>query len=107
MFSDYSTNCQPAGYASGLHTLLSIRLSYDDADIDTFFFNASFNIEKIKIAEQVYGFRLTMETDKPYAYGETEKYTFDIKRTHLLNSVFAARIRIAIVLNAVPTASGS
>ena len=62
------------------------RVLYDDADIDTFFFNASFNIEKIKIAEQVYGFRLTMETDKPYAYGETEKYTFDIKRTHLLKT---------------------
>lgn len=42
------------------------------------YFNASFNIEKIFVADELYGLRLTMETDKPFGYGETEKQTFDI-----------------------------
>jgi len=40
-------------------------------------YNASFNVETIKIAEKTYGLRLTMETDSPFGYGEqvVEKYT--------------------------------
>lgn len=57
------------------------RVLYDDDDIDTFYYNASFNVEKIKVGERVCGLRLTMETDKPYAYGVEEKFTFAVTRT--------------------------
>ena len=43
---------------------------------DPCFFNASFNLERIKIREIVYGFRLTMETDAPFGYGEEKKKHF-------------------------------
>ena len=42
------------------------------------YFNASFNIEKIFVADELYGLRLTMETDKPFGYGETQTVTKDI-----------------------------
>lgn len=41
------------------------------------YFDASFNIEKIFVADELYGLRLTMETDKPFGYGETQKYVLD------------------------------
>lgn len=37
------------------------------------YYNASFNIEKIKLNEILYGLRLTMETDKPFGYGVETK----------------------------------
>ena len=47
---------------------------YDDTENKDFrYYNASFNISKIKIAEVLYGIRLTMETDKPFAYGSEIK----------------------------------
>ena len=36
------------------------------------YFNASFNITNIYVDDRLYGFRLTMFTDKPYGYGEEE-----------------------------------
>lgn len=42
------------------------------------YFNASFNVEKIFVADELYGLRLTMETDKPFGYGETQTVTKDI-----------------------------
>lgn len=62
------------------------RVFYDDEDIETFYFNASFNIEKITIGEKVCGLRLTMESDRPYAYGETQKFTITATRTTLAKS---------------------
>lgn len=64
------------------------RVLYDDDDIDTFYYNASFNVEKIKIGERVCGLRLTMETDKPYAYGVEEKFVFTITRTTTAKNYF-------------------
>lgn len=50
----------------------------DDKDRDTCYYNASFNIEKIKIGEKLFGLRLTMESDRPFGYGQTlsVNYTF-------------------------------
>lgn len=39
---------------------------------DTCYYNASFNVSKIKINERIYGIRLSMETDKPFGYGEEQ-----------------------------------
>lgn len=60
------------------------RVLYDDDDIDTFYYNASFNVEKIKIGERVCGLRLTMETDMPFAYGAEQKFTYTVTRTTTL-----------------------
>lgn len=46
------------------------------------YFNASFNVEKIFVADELYGLRLTMETDKPFGYGETQKITQDITQAN-------------------------
>ena len=52
---------------------------YDDAENKDFrYYNASFNISKIKIAEVLYGIRLTMETDKPFAYGSEVKNNWSV-----------------------------
>lgn len=45
---------------------------------DTCYYNASFNVDKIKVNEKLVGMRLTMETDKPFGYGQeqTVSWTF-------------------------------
>lgn len=42
----------------------------DEEEIDTCHYNASFNIEKIKLAESLIGLRLNLETDKPFGYAD-------------------------------------
>ena len=53
-------------------------LDEDDKLRDTCYFNVSFNVEKIKIAEKMFGLRLTLESDKPFGYGQelTTSWTF-------------------------------
>ena len=52
---------------------------YDDTENKDFrYYNASFNISKIKIAEVLCGLRLTMETDKPFAYGTEVKNNWTV-----------------------------
>lgn len=53
---------------------LKFQVYDEDLDIDTCYYEASFNIEKIKIREIVYGLRLTMETNRPFAYGQEQNY---------------------------------
>lgn len=61
-----------------------LKFQLHDSDIDYeegCYFDASFNIEKIKINEILYGLRLTMETNKPFAYGDEEKIKWTISDT--------------------------
>lgn len=44
----------------------------DDFEKEDCYYNASFNVDKIKINEKLCGLRLTMETDKPFGYGEEQ-----------------------------------
>lgn len=61
------------------HEFLCFRPIYSEDWCGTnFTLNASFNVEKITVAEKVYGLELTMFTDSPYAYGDEEKMCFDI-----------------------------
>lgn len=53
----------------------------DDTVSDTCYYDASFNIEKIKIAEKLCGLHLTMETNRPFGYGATVKNTWSISDT--------------------------
>lgn len=48
---------------------LPFRAVEEGDDADTCYFDASFNISKIKINERLYGLELTMITDKPFGYG--------------------------------------
>ena len=49
-----------------------------DCENDICYHQASFNVSKIKISEKLYGLRLTMETDKPFGYGQEQviKWSF-------------------------------
>lgn len=53
------------------------------------YFNASFNVEKIKLDNRIYGIRLTMETDSPYAYGETvvETHQFSANDSYIIKDI--------------------
>lgn len=62
----------------------------DDSERDTCYYNASFNIDKIKIGELLCGLRLTMETDKPFGYGQEQRasYTFsNTTKPYLLSDI--------------------
>ena len=60
-----------------------LKFQLHDSDIDYeegCYFDASFNIEKIKINEILYGLRLTMETNKPFAYADEEKIKLQLEK---------------------------
>ncbi len=57
---------------------LKLRIIDEENDVEPYFFNASFNVQKIKINDKLFGIRLNMETDKPFAYGETISQKFTI-----------------------------
>lgn len=48
---------------------------------DTCFFEASFNVEKIFFGGTLYGLNLTMETNRPFGYGEEQVLVYDITDT--------------------------
>lgn len=45
------------------------------------YYNASFNIEKITVNKELYGVRLTMETDSPFGYGQEFMTVLNINDT--------------------------
>lgn len=47
----------------------TINTKTKDPDVNTCYFNGSFNIGKIYIVDKLYGLELTLETDSPYGYG--------------------------------------
>jgi len=59
---------------------LKFRFVYDEEEVlpDSCYFNASFNIQNVKIDEMLYGLSLTMETDAPFGYGEAFEKTWTI-----------------------------
>lgn len=58
---------------------LKFQAFNENSNIDDFcYYNASFNINKIKIGEKLYGLRLTLETDKPFGYGQTQTVEWEI-----------------------------
>lgn len=62
----------------------------DDKERDTCYFNVSFNIEKVKIAEKLYGLRLTLESDAPFGYGQelTTNWNFsDVSVSKILSDM--------------------
>lgn len=57
---------------------LKFRVLDDETHFGSRFYLASFNVSKIKIGEILYGIDLTMETDKPFAYGKELHYSWEI-----------------------------
>lgn len=55
----------------------------DDKERDTCYFNVSFNVEKIKINEVLYGLRLTLESDKPFGYGQEQYVQWNFSDTSI------------------------
>lgn len=69
---------------------LKFQIYDSDLDYETCYFEASFNVEKIKIHETTYGLRLNMETNKPFGYGAEQrvKWTFsDTSSYKLLSNI--------------------
>lgn len=52
---------------------LPFRFIDEDGEVDEIFFDASFNIEKIISDDKIYGLHLTMQTNRPFGYGEQYK----------------------------------
>lgn len=53
----------------------------NDHERDSCYYDASFNLEEIKINEKLYGVRLTMETNRPFGYGEDKYEILEITDT--------------------------
>ena len=64
------------------------QVLYDEKNHEACFYNASFNIDKLKISDRFYGMRLTMETDKPFGYGEEQKTSFSFRNANLSGTFF-------------------
>lgn len=60
---------------------LKFRVVDNEELCESRFYYSSFNLSKIKIGEILYGIALTMETDKPFAYGNEQIFNFDITDT--------------------------
>ena len=58
-----------------------LRFYDDEHNEKPRYYNGSFNIAKIKIAERLYGLELTLFTDKPYAYGNEESFLWNCTDT--------------------------
>lgn len=68
---------------------LKFQVLYEDGNnCETCYFNASFNIEKIIIAGKLYGLRLTMESDSPFAYGEEQTVTLDFEDVSVKKNLY-------------------
>lgn len=60
---------------------LKFQILFDPCDIpetEPCYYEASFNVEKVKIGEVLYGLELTMETNAPFGYGEEYVYSHEI-----------------------------
>lgn len=60
----------------------------EDDDITTCYYNASFNVEKIKVAEDLVGLSLTLETDKPFGYGDIVQQTMTFVSSSNVRTVY-------------------
>lgn len=60
---------------------LPLKFIYTDEDNLDIYYNASFNIDKYLVDDILYGFTLTMVTDKPFGYGEEISQTIEVTDT--------------------------
>lgn len=56
-------------------------LNEDDREHETCYYEASFNVDKIMVNKVLYGLELTMETNKPFGYGQELSVAWTISDT--------------------------
>lgn len=59
-----------------------------DEENEIRYYNASFNISKVKIREILYGLELSMETNRPYAYGEECNILLKFDNSNLTSTLY-------------------
>lgn len=67
---------------------LKFRIIYGDDSRTPCYYNASFNVEKVMVNNNLYGLELSMETNKPFGYGEEVTTSFsidDVSKTYSLS----------------------
>lgn len=73
------------------HEFLKFQvLNEDDIEQDACYYEASFNVDKILINKVLYGLELTMETNKPFGYGQEITVSWDIidtTKTYVLSDM--------------------
>ncbi len=80
---------------------LQLCLFDNDEDYDSCYFNASFNIEKLKIGEKICGLRLHAETDSPYALGEEITITKNFSGEHMEEEISDMSDEIGVIYTTV------
>ena len=69
---------------------LKFRIFDDENELDPCYYEASFNISKIKINEILYGIRLEMTTNRPFGFGQEQRKVFNFQdetQFHVLNDI--------------------
>lgn len=65
-------------------------LNEDEAERETCYYEASFNVDKLMVNKVLYGMELTMETNKPFGHGQelsTSWTISDVTRTYVLSDM--------------------
>lgn len=64
------------------HEYLKFQVVYEDNyESDPCYYEASFNVEKVKVRDILYGLTLTLETNKPFGYGVEQVFRISVKDT--------------------------
>lgn len=64
---------------------LKFSVIYEDISYhEPCFYTGSFNVEKVKVSDVLYGLKLTFESDKPFAYGKEQIKTYEVSDTSAL-----------------------
>lgn len=56
-------------------------LNEDDKEQETCYYEASFNVDKLMVNKVLYGLELTMETNKPFGYGQELSVSWEVNDT--------------------------
>ena len=69
-------------------TLNKFKMIYKDGELANVYYNASFNVDPITYCGNVIGFKLTMQTDAPFAYYDEVEYSMEFTASKLSQSYF-------------------
>lgn len=66
---------------------LKFQILNEDEEEDACYYDASFNVEKVVINKELYGLEITMESNRPFGYGQELTFTWtvsDIAKSYTL-----------------------
>lgn len=64
------------------------KVIYDDGTLANVYYNASFNVESIRLNGEIIGFELTLVTDAPFGYYDEVEYVMEFTEDNLSYSYF-------------------